>query len=151
MSSQHVNSQHVNSQQAFGLARPRVMLVALILQFLALAVLADDSRIATEVSKHFSDSVLPVLKKHCYECHSHASDAAEGGLVLDSRVGWQVGGDSGAAIIAGDAAKSLLMRAVGYSDTELQMPPDGKLSQRDIDILKEWIADGAVDPRVTNP
>jgi hypothetical protein len=44
-----------------------------------------------------------------------------------------------------------LFTAVRYTDTDLQMPPDGKLSQRDIDVLKKWIADGAFDPRVTEP
>ena len=45
--------------------------------------------------------MLPLLKKHCYECHSHEAEAAEGGLVLDSRSGWKVGGDSGPAVVPG--------------------------------------------------
>lgn len=107
---------------------------------------ADD--VAGTAAKFFSAEVLPLLQKHCYECHSHEADAAEGGLVLDSRAGWQRGGDSGPAIIPGDPPTSLLLNAVEYSDTELQMPPAGKLPQRDLDVLKKWIADGAFDPRV---
>ena len=105
----------------------------------------DDTAAA---SRYFSDSVLPLLKKHCHACHSHDADAVEGGLVLDSRRGWQIGGDSGPAIVPSEPAKSLLLKAVDYSDTELQMPPDGRLPQREIDILGKWITDGAFDPRV---
>jgi hypothetical protein len=113
---------------------------------------ADDAtQEAARASKHFSEVVLPLLKKRCYECHSHAADSAEGGLVLDSRAGWKLGGDSGPAIVPGRSEKSLLLTAVEYSDPELQMPPDSKLPAREIAILKDWIANGAFDSRVTEP
>src|SRR5579872_2919915 len=73
----------------------------------------------------FNESVLPILKKSCYECHSHAAGKAKGGLVLDSRSGWATGGDNGPAIVPGKPVESLLMQAVRYTD--LQMPPKGKL------------------------
>lgn len=112
-------------------------------------IFADDARPkSSHVKLQFSESVLPLLKKHCYECHSHGADAAEGGLVLDSRAGWELGGDSGPAIVPGSPEKSLLIKAVEYSDAELQMPPDSKLSASEIAILKKWIVDGAFDPRV---
>jgi hypothetical protein len=109
---------------------------------------AETAKQATAPSVHFEESVLPLLKKHCYECHSHEAEAAEGGLVLDSRSGWKVGGDSGPAVVPGRPNKSLLLTAVAYSNTDLQMPPDGRLPQRDIETLNKWIADGAYDPRI---
>jgi hypothetical protein len=112
------------------------------------SVADDQSSNDSAAARRFSDSVLPLLKKHCYECHSHESESAEGGLVLDSRGGWKVGGDSGPAIVPGSPAKSRLLKAVEYSDSELQMPPDSKLAASDIAILKRWIVDGAFDPRV---
>ena len=69
--------------------------------------IAQDARVV-----EFERSVLPLLKEHCYECHSHEANSSEGGLVLDSRSGWQVGGDSGPAIIAGKPESSLLLKAV---------------------------------------
>ncbi|MCA9057608.1 MAG: hypothetical protein KDA85_03885, partial [Planctomycetaceae bacterium] len=36
----------------------------------------------------FTREVLPILKEHCFECHSHDAKKALGGLVLDSRGGW---------------------------------------------------------------
>ncbi len=105
----------------------------------------------SDAARRFSESVLPLLRKHCFECHSHQFESAEGGLVLDSRRGWEVGGDSGAAIVPGSAEKSLLLKAVEYSDSELQMPPDSKLNASDIATVKRWIVDGAFDPRVAEP
>ena len=120
--------------------------------FLPVGSFADDAHSHSKPAvTHFADAVLPLLKQHCYECHSHDQDAAEGGLVLDSRAGWQIGGESGPAIVPGNPGDSLLLTAVEYSNTELQMPPAGKLSQLDIDVLRKWIAGGAYDPRVATP
>ncbi len=141
-----MDSQHDNLSGTSSRARWLAALSVLLLLFAASAdSFAEDE---ADAAKHFADSVLPLLKQHCYECHSHDADAVEGGLVLDSRAGWKVGGDSGPAIAPGRPESSLLLTAVGYSNTELQMPPDGKLSPSDIEVLRTWIAGGAYDPRV---
>ena len=44
-------------------------------------------------------------------------------LRLDSREGWMTGGERGPAIIPGDPEQSLVIRAVRYQDSDLQMPP----------------------------
>ena len=54
----------------------------------------------------FEDEIVPILKRRCYECHSHESGKAKGGLVLDSRQGWRNGGGSGTAIVAGKPNES---------------------------------------------
>jgi Protein of unknown function (DUF1553)/Protein of unknown function (DUF1549)/Planctomycete cytochrome C len=98
----------------------------------------------------FEKRIRPVLIEHCYECHSSDKDA-EGGLLLDSREGWMRGGDSGPAIQPGEPSESRLLKAIQYDDTELQMPPDGKLPSSVIDDFKTWIASGARDPRENSP
>ncbi|MDB5385122.1 MAG: Planctomycete cytochrome, partial [Planctomycetaceae bacterium] len=95
----------------------------------------------------FLNETLPLLKQHCFECHSHASGKAKGGLVLDSRSGWAKGGDSGPAIIPGDLDESLLIQAVRYKGME--MPPKGKLPIAAIEILERWVKNGAIDPRTS--
>ncbi len=60
------------------------------------------------------------------------SEEANGSLLLDSRAGWMAGGDSGRAVVPGSPEDSLLVRAIGYTDSDLQMPPRGKLSDADI-------------------
>ena len=93
----------------------------------------------------FENHIRPLIADHCIECHGPSKQ--EGGLRLDSRNGWQTGGDRGATIAPGDAANSLLMRAVGYEDPDLQMPPSEKLTAQQIADLGKWIRDGAEDPR----
>jgi len=95
----------------------------------------------------FENRIHPILVSRCYECHSQQTGKSEGGLTLDSRAGWADGGDSGPAIVPGMAEESLLVRAVGYRDAELQMPPDGRLTDQQISDLREWVRLGATDPR----
>ena len=94
----------------------------------------------------FESKVRPVLINRCYECHS-AEKKIKGGLNLDSRAGWQAGGDNGAAIIPGDLAKSLVIKAVRYLDEDFAMPPKGRLPADEVAILEEWVKRGAPDPR----
>jgi hypothetical protein len=93
----------------------------------------------------FEQQVRPLLVKRCYECHSADAGTAEGGLRLDSRDGWETGGDSGAAIEAGNVAGSLLITAIRYEG--LEMPPDGRLPAEEVAILERWVEMGAPDPR----
>ncbi len=89
-----------------------------------------------------------VLEQRCFKCHSAQSEKLQGGLHLDSRAGWQQGGDSGQVIIPGKPDESLLVKALRYSDTEdTQMPPEGKLPDAEIAALTEWVRLGAPDPR----
>lgn len=97
----------------------------------------------------FETRVRPLLVKHCEECHG--AKKAEGGLRLDSRDAWLRGGDRGAVLVAGKPEESLLIRAVRHTDSELEMPPDGKLSAAEIADLETWIKRGAVDPRRESP
>ncbi len=96
----------------------------------------------------FEKNVRPVLVDNCYKCHSAESEKVKGGLLLDTQAGLLKGGDSGPAIVAGDPEKSLLIKAVRYTDDELKMPPKGKkLSDAQIADLVAWVKMGAPDPR----
>ena len=59
---------------------------------------------------HFEAKVRPLLVARCFQCH--AGEKTSGGLALDSREGWQKGGDSGPAILPGEPEASLLLKAV---------------------------------------
>ena len=99
-----------------------------------------------EQIEFFEARVRPLLIEHCLECHS-AETEVSGGLSLDARPNWERGGDSGLAIVAHDPEASPLMRAVKYDDPDLQMPPEGKLPDTAIEVLRAWIEMGAPDPR----
>ena len=99
----------------------------------------------TPQEEHFENKVRPLLKARCYSCHSHDSGKAKGGLVLDSKQGWQKGGGLGTAIVPGVPDESLLIQAVRHDG--LEMPPDNKLSAKEISILEWWVKEGAFDNR----
>ena len=101
---------------------------------------------APEGVDFFEKRVRPLLAERCLECHT-AGKKTKGGLALDSRAGWEAGGDSGAAIVPGKVEESLLIKAVRYTDTKLQMPEKRKLPDAEIAVLEQWVAMGAPDPR----
>lgn len=96
-------------------------------------------------TEHFEKHIRPLLVRHCYECHSGASNELKGGLRLDFKDGLLKGGDSGPAIVPGNARQSLLIAAVKYDG--LEMPPGRKLAESEIFQLSNWISQGAYDPR----
>ena len=95
----------------------------------------------------FEKHIRPILADRCYSCHSSQAEKVRGGLLLDSQEGWQKGGDLGPSIEAGKPDKSLLIEAVRYKNDSLQMPPKGKLADREIELLTQWVSMGAPAPR----
>ena len=114
----------------------------------SVAVAQDDDFSPAQI-EGFEKNIRPLLIQHCYECHSADADKIKGGLLLDSREALLVGGDSGPAIVSGKPQESLLISAVKYQSYE--MPPNGKLSAKDISLLNDWILAGAAWPKTTAP
>lgn len=97
----------------------------------------------------FEQKVRPVLVEHCYACHSGEAKKLKGNLYLDSKAGWEKGGDSGQpAIIPGKPEASLLIRSIQHLEPDLEMPPKKpKLPEAVIADLITWVKMGAPDPR----
>ncbi|MEO6788535.1 MAG: DUF1553 domain-containing protein [Chthoniobacteraceae bacterium] len=104
---------------------------------------------ADDGSAFFEQKVRPVLVEHCYSCHSAEAKKLKGGLYLDSKAGWQKGGDSGEAVIVpGKPEKSLLIRTIQHLEEDMKKPPKKpKLSDAVIADLVTWVKMGAPDPR----
>ncbi|WP_437223130.1 PSD1 and planctomycete cytochrome C domain-containing protein [Planctomicrobium sp. SH661] len=115
---------------------------------LSLAGIPASSAFASEPSaddlKFFETSIRPLVIDKCAGCHG--ADEQESGLRLDQYAGMIEGGTSGPAVVPGNLEESLLIAAIGYQDENLQMPPDGKLSDAEIQLLTEWIQRGAPHP-----
>src|SRR2546423_5616944 len=90
----------------------------------------------------FTEKIQPILEERCFECHSHKSGKMKGGLTLDSRSGWQAGGEQGAVIVPREPERSLLVKAIRRTDPDLKMPPKNPLSSSEIGLLEEWIKRG---------
>ena len=108
------------------------------------AVAADLTPAQTDF---FEKKIRPVLADNCYKCHSTQAEKVKGGLLLDSRDGLLKGGDTGVAIVPGNPEASLLIKAVRYTDPDLQMPKNKKLDDDQIADLVAWVKMGAPDPR----
>src|SRR5262249_23181408 len=76
-----------------------------------------------------------------------------GHLRLDSRAAALKGGDTGPAVVPGQPEKSLMIKAVGYKDADLRMPPKTRLSDEQVADLTAWGRAGAVwpDERAVKP
>jgi hypothetical protein len=98
---------------------------------------------AAEAAAFYEQHIRPLLAQRCYACHSGRAAKPQGGLLLDTQAGWMQGGGSGPAVTPGKPDASLLITAVRYTNRQLEMPPDGKLPDRDIALLTKWIAMGA--------
>jgi len=96
----------------------------------------------------FTAQVAPLLARHCLECHGGKS--VKGRLNLSRRITALRGGESGRAVVPGNAGKSRLWQAVKSGE----MPKDRqRLTDREKDVLRVWIDGGAhwplerIDPK----
>ena len=122
------------------------------LSVLAAALLVASPAARGADDDFFEARIRPLLVDRCLGCHASTPGAKRSGaLALDSRDGWQTGGDSGPAIVPGDPDASLLLRAVRHADGVSAMPPEDAgppLAADEIAALETWIRAGAADPRV---
>lgn len=97
----------------------------------------------------FEQRIRPALIEHCYECHSADAKKLRANLLLDTKAGWQKGGDSGEpAIIPGQPERSLLIRSIQHLEDDLLMPPKKpKLPAAVIADFVTWVRNGAPDHR----
>lgn len=125
------------------------MRIAILLLILATSArAANETKPSPEQLEFFESKVRPILVKSCYKCHSVEEGKSKGGLTLDTRPGWQKGGEHGQVIEPGMPEASPLIQAIRYRDPDLQMPPKGqKLDDAEIATLVQWVKMGAPDPR----
>jgi len=91
----------------------------------------------------FEKEVLPILKAHCFKCHG--DEKTRGKLDLTTRADILKGGEHGPAVSLDKPETSLLLKAINYQGN-LEMPPKGKLSDKEIQTLSRWVKDGVVWP-----
>src|SRR5688572_14458023 len=95
---------------------------------------------------NYKDHVLPVLRKHCLNCHN--ADKASSDLNVATYQTLLAGGASGEAVKPGSPDGSLLYKVVTHQ-AEPRMPPKGpKIPDSDLAVLKTWIEGGAPETAV---
>jgi mono/diheme cytochrome c family protein len=85
-------------------------------------------------------SAYAILKKNCFVCHGSVKTS---GLDLRTRDSILKGGERGPSIDPASAERSLLYQLVSH-EQKPAMPPGQKLSDSDIETLRQWIEAGAL-------
>jgi hypothetical protein len=96
----------------------------------------------------FRDQVVPVLKKHCGECHTGGGAGTQKtGFAIDSHSTVMKGTKYGPVVVPGSAVSSSLYRLVaGKVDPSIRMPHGREqLSASEIALIETWIDQGAKD------
>lgn len=83
----------------------------------------------------WQSDIVPLMEEHCISCHSQATPL--GGLDLSSYEATLAGGDSGPAVVPGEAHTSLLITR------QLSGDHPGQWSREQIDLVLHWIEVGA--------
>ena len=99
-----------------------------------------------EAPVNYKDHILPVLRKHCQNCHN--ADKMSSDLNVTTYQALMTGGASGEAVKPGSPDQSLLYKVTAHQ-VEPFMPPQGpKLSDAELAVLKKWIESGAPETAV---
>ncbi len=102
-----------------------------------------------QLELEFENSVRPVLFDVCFRCHGDAQVA--GGCASIREMLCCRGGDSGAAVVPGDAEASLLIKAIARHADVVAMPPEKSQALRPEQVasFSRWVSNGAVWPAST--
>ena len=125
---------------------PRVLLhaaaLALAASIGAQALPAAPQAPSAAASVDFVRDIQPILQASCLKCHGPTR--SRGGLQLHERALALKGGDSGAVILPGRGADSLLVRRViGVPGEDLMPREADPLPAAQIALLRAWIDQGA--------
>lgn len=94
----------------------------------------------------FGRDVMPVLSANCFACHGADAGNRKAKLRLDRYEDATADRRGFPAIVPGDPGKSELIYRITTDDEDDRMPPPDKahkLTDGQIDILRQWIASGA--------
>ncbi|REJ93319.1 MAG: hypothetical protein DWQ35_10520 [Planctomycetota bacterium] len=94
----------------------------------------------------FGREVLPILQRNCLACHNENDASAD--LVLETPAAIRRGGDSGPAVVPGDASGSLLLSVAAHREEPIMPPEDNEvraknLTAGELGLLRLWIDQGA--------
>ncbi len=91
----------------------------------------------------YNTAVKPILNKHCMSCHGGVKK--KGGFSLLTREEALQPTESGkTALVPGDPEASEMIRRLTSHDPEERMPyREAPLAEEEINILKQWVEDGA--------
>ena len=87
----------------------------------------------------FANEILPILRENCFDCHGPSKQKA--GMRLDRRS--SVMKAFSRRVIAGSSANSMVYHRLIGNAFGPQMPPKAALHAEQIEVIKNWIDQGA--------
>ncbi len=120
--------------------------VITIMRWTLIILLTTLPSLAATEKVDFTTQIQPILSENCYACHGPDEATIEGGLRLDKQELAFKGGDSGKAIVPGNAEASLIMERILSTDPKEVMPPPDKkkrLPADQVKLIRDWINQGA--------
>src|SRR5438094_606701 len=108
-----------------------------------LACILSASQLAAQEKITYQQHVRPIFNANCVSCHN--PDKNKAGLDLTSYATAMAGSSNGKILQSGDPDSSLIYLLVTHQE-EPHMPlKASKLPQPQLEILRQWIAGGALD------
>lgn len=90
----------------------------------------------------FAHQIVPMLRKHCIECHSGTK--ISGGLSLNDQAAFLQGSENGRIVDFAQPDQSLMLHVVTTDDADFRMPPKGPgLTKEEAALLRQWIKEKA--------
>jgi hypothetical protein len=114
------------------------------MKFLLPATLLVLTSPATKLAAvEFDSDIAPILKEHCYECHSEARKKEKAGFVFDNKTRLKKSIGTNLVIEPGEPGRSHFLEVIIDPEIDNHMPPNKNLDRADVDKLRKWIAEGA--------
>jgi hypothetical protein len=128
----------------------RAMPLAVLLVIAAGLAACDKNKVEQQQFQKvtYADDVDPIMQKHCAECHVAGQQGAEAsGFLIDSYESVMKDTRFGPVINPGSAmTSSLYILVAGKGNLSITMPHDrDPLSAEEIEIIRVWIENGAVE------
>jgi len=95
----------------------------------------------------YSADIQPIFDTQCIGCHGAAGNAGldlRSGQSHANLVAVDAVNSSGQLVVAGDSAASVIQQRLTGTGASF-MPPAGPLQVSSLDLVAEWINDGALD------
>ncbi len=111
-------------------------------------VWAAEKPAAAEAGKVvFETHIAPILEARCVKCHGDGQTKA--GLDVRRKFTLLKGGDSGPSLVPGKPGESLLIERIAKG--EMPPPEEGRLEERQLALIRQWIEGGAVTAKSPEP
>jgi len=122
----------------------------IVLPLLALTVMVPSSVSFAATAPTYAKDVQPIFADRCVSCHG--PEKQKGELRLDSVEAIRKGGKNGPILVAGNPGKSTIysLTLLPKDDDDIMPAKGDPLTQKQTDIIRDWIADGAKFEGIVN-